>query len=394
MKRILGLFLLVLCMSLNVNARIFHKANTDTLSHYYSGSFWSNWSVGAQMEGNMYFGEDDRYGKLYGRLSPSGGLSIVKRATPIIYYRALFDFGTIHCWYKHDSPTRKYEGTMFHETFRDINTQLNVMFDVSTAYYGYRPDRSWRFVPYAGVGWIHPISNGHHNREIFFTLGAVTYYRIGDRLNLMLDFRHMFVNPRMNFVVTPNRFYEGMQTIGLGITYNIGKHGFKKIQAGNGNDYTNMLHRLDSLNELVNRKPAIDSSSLHPVVQNIIQHDTIEKHDTIYRSMPLMVRFPINQWVITSTEAARLDFYLKNEAHLHTARSIKLYRLVGSADKATGSADRNQFLSEQRVQAVFKLLSTKYHIKESMMTTEADGDRNNLFDDAAANRAVFVWLER
>ena len=64
--------------------------------------------------------------------------------------------------------------------------------------------------------------------------------------------------------------------------------------------------------------------------------------------------------------------------------------VVGSADKQTGSAARNQFLSEQRAKYVKNILVKKYGLVDGNITINAEGSRNNVFDTPAKNRVVTI----
>ena len=68
----------------------------------------------------------------------------------------------------------------------------------------------------------------------------------------------------------------------------------------------------------------------------------------------------------------------------------KVFVLTGSADKTTGTAKRNQYLSEQRVNNVKKLLVEKYGIAEDHLVVKAEGSSNNRFGSAVLNRVVTI----
>ncbi|MFR7964475.1 MAG: OmpA family protein [Alistipes finegoldii] len=68
----------------------------------------------------------------------------------------------------------------------------------------------------------------------------------------------------------------------------------------------------------------------------------------------------------------------------------KTFTLIGSADKATGSKELNQRLSEQRMEYVYDLLKNKYGIAPERLIKKAEGDTNNRFAEPELNRAVIV----
>ena len=68
----------------------------------------------------------------------------------------------------------------------------------------------------------------------------------------------------------------------------------------------------------------------------------------------------------------------------------KTFKVIGSADKSTGSAKRNQQLSEMRAEAVCNALVEKYGVNKKQLQVVANGSNNEPFDKPVLNRVTIV----
>ena len=69
----------------------------------------------------------------------------------------------------------------------------------------------------------------------------------------------------------------------------------------------------------------------------------------------------------------------------------KKYNVMGYADKATGSAERNDFLAENRAKNVYDLLVKEYGVPANSLVLDSKGGVGNLyFDDPQMSRSVII----
>lgn len=366
----------------------------DTIrSRFFSKKFWHNWSVGVAGGASLYFGEDCHKVKFSKRLGPEAELYFMKRATPIIAFRGLVAYSKVNGWFPTNVGVHEWDGSEFYQNFHMLTVQLHTLFDISTAIYGYDPNRKWHVMPYAGVGVTRPWGPGRFNREILFALGANVKLALSKRLDLTLDARHIFVNPRQDYVVKHGRYYEGMQTLSLGLSCKLGKQGFRRLESTyQGEDGYAARRRATIIDNTIIVENAPETEVI-PVPAPIIINDTIYINDC--KILPLMLCFKINDPILYEQELARLDFYMENLEELMPDYRDRKYNItiVGSADKATGNAKINQRLSEQRADNLKQVLVNKFGIPASQIITVPQGDRNNRFEVASPNRAVYLTIE-
>jgi outer membrane protein OmpA-like peptidoglycan-associated protein len=102
---------------------------------------------------------------------------------------------------------------------------------------------------------------------------------------------------------------------------------------------------------------------------------------------PVSVYFDCGSSKLSAREKAHLEYFANNLVNGDTKLSVN-----GYADKQTGSAKRNQTLSEQRVKTVVDLL-TKAGANEANIETAAHGSSVQPFDGAAKNRVVTIEVK-
>ena len=110
---------------------------------------------------------------------------------------------------------------------------------------------------------------------------------------------------------------------------------------------------------------------------------------TFFENMgPATVYFEIGQTVLNDKEMEHLDFIAKNLV-TSADKNTKIYlSLLGTADGNTGTARRNQHLSEARAKYVYDILTTKYNISKERLIIKSEVVKKAA--KPALNRAVVI----
>lgn len=104
-----------------------------------------------------------------------------------------------------------------------------------------------------------------------------------------------------------------------------------------------------------------------------------------YVAAPLAVFFPISQSRLTDMDLINLG----NFAEV-VKKSGKRYKIMGSADKATGNKRINLKLSQDRANAVYNALVNKFGVNPDQLEVIAKGDENEPFNKPVLNRVVIL----
>lgn len=353
---------------------------------YETNRLFDNIFVGVAGGVNLYFGENDSEGKFGKRLAPALDIHVGKWFTPSIGARVGYAGLQAKGWTTAGTLyAKKADGNLFQEKFGVMYLHADALWNFSNAVSGYREDRTWNFVPYAGVGWARSYGNDSHDNEIGFDVGLLNVVRLCKSLDLTLEARCLLVNQRFDGV-SGGRLGEGMLSVTAGLAYKFNRRGFTRASNVQPIDITPYLNRIRGLEEN-NSTLASKNSVLNDENEKLRNAPAKVVVEQKVSASPVVLFFKIGKATLDSKELTNLEFYVKNAIK---ADKDKTFTLIGSADKATGSRELNQRLSEQRMEYVYNLLKNKYGVAPDRLVKKAEGDTNNRFAEPELNRAVIV----
>ena len=342
---------------------------------YETNKFGDNWFIGAGAGVNSW---------LVNGASPKAGVAVDafvgKWITPTV--------GVRMGWKGLKDGVSAKDGYMIaDEKFNYNSVHADVLWNLSNLFSGYKETRTWNISVYPTFAYM----NAAKNKEFGAGIGMLNNFRLGNRVGLYLDLSALTtkadfagISPR------PKTLVGVLPSATFGLTVNLGKTGFKRhssvvpaivpvpfteAQYNNLQDKVNALEKENKdlkaqIEELKNAKP-----------------DTVTVSKAGDLVSPATLYYEIGSTKLSEREEAHLEFYVKN---ILEQAPDKVFVLTGSADKGTGTAARNQYLSEQRVNNVKKALVEKYGISEDHLVVKAEGATNNRFSSAVLNRVVTI----
>ena len=334
---------------------------------------------------NVYQGESDSYGN---HVAPALDVSVGKWVTPCVGLRLQYSGLKANGWDNARSPyavSSKGPDSkgMYQEKFNVMNLHGDVMWNISNAIGGYKETRTWNFVPYVGFGWARSAANNLYNNEFAFTYGLLNNIRLGNLVDLNLEVKQMVVNQGFDQVVRGAKS-EGMFTVTAGLTFKLNRRGFNRPTVAVPADYTPYNNKIAALedelakskadakrlaDELAAEKNKVKEAPAAPAIEG-----------------PIMgTFFNIGSYTITPQEIMNLGYV----ANYIKAYPNKKFTIVGYADSATGSAKRNQYLSQQRADAVCKVLVDRFGVDASQLEVVAKGGTDK-FPEIPLNRVAIV----
>ena len=301
---------------------------------------------------------------------------------------------------KDSSKSGELNKAAFHYLHGDL------LWNISNAIDGYKETRFWNFIPYV-TGGLSLIK--HHDLKVFdqeFAGGAglLNSLRLGERVNLNLDFNLILARAaayNMNGFIGR---YVGFPTATVGLQFNLGRTGFDRLSSvmpvivpmpfteSQYNDLKNKVAALERENAQLKNKIADLENQLAPF-KNLVDGQTYLFQNGRFTAVeakvasPATVYFDLGSAKVSDREKAHLEFF----ANSVVDNATKLL-LTGSADKQTGTSNGNQKLSEKRVDAV-KALLEKLGANGDNIETVANGDTKNVFDTPAKNRCVVIEVK-
>lgn len=369
-----------------------------TLKHQVvTNNFWSNWFIDAGADYIAFYSDQEHGMNMKkspfwtGRRSWGADLSVGKWATPVFGARLKAGalWGTRVCdlvsgALNTDCPT-----------YKRWSLSLQPMINLTNLFGGYKP-RVYNISLYGGAGFdwnkggIDVVDL--NSLSMMYTVGVFNTFNITKRFHVNLDIYlnagesdmdGVEVAPRVNHRVIKTRDIQFGMSAGIGV--NLGKVGWDNAPDVDAIMAMNQA-QLDALNAALADAEA-ENARLKALIANHKCPEATTKIVKEFTTSNASVFFNINQTKI----ASKKDLVnVKELAEIAKQKDCKVV-VTGYADSKTGSASRNQTLSEGRAQTVADEL-VKMGVKRENIEVVAKGGVMDL-DPYSYNRRAVVTLK-
>jgi outer membrane protein OmpA-like peptidoglycan-associated protein len=352
---------------------------------YETNRFGDNWFIGVGGGINIFLNEGFDIA-----ISPSIDANFGKWFTPSVGMRAGYQGFSTQVMAGDDA--RKFGYMYFHGDF---------LWNMSNALSGYKETRFWNLVPYAHAGYFRTYGlNGSNfiDNEIAAGAGLLHNLRLIDRLDLIIDMRATTVNGR----AIGSDGVSLLPSVTAGLAVDLGFPNFVRtstivgaLELANA-EKTAILEAAVLALETANLALEEENINLDKANTALSKENAALKKrpagmdlETFFENMgPATVYFEIGQTVLNDKEMEHLDFIAKNLV-TSADKNTKIYlSLLGTADGNTGTARRNQHLSEARAKYVYDILTTKYNISKERLIIKSEVVKKAA--KPALNRAVVI----
>ena len=352
---------------------------------YETNRFGDNWFIGVGGGINIFLNEGFDIA-----ISPSIDANFGKWFTPSVGMRAGYQGFSTQVMAGDDA--RKLGYMYFHGDF---------LWNMSNALSGYKETRFWNLVPYAHAGYFRTYGlNGSNfiDNEIAAGAGLLHNLRLIDRLDLIIDMRATIVNGR----AIGSDGVSLLPSVTAGLAVDLGFPNFVRtstivgaLELANA-EKTAILEAAVLALETANLALEEENINLDKANTALSKENAALKKrpagmdlETFFENMgPATVYFEIGQTVLNDKEMEHLDFIAKNLV-TSADKNTKIYlSLLGTADGNTGTARRNQHLSEARAKYVYDILTTKYNISKERLIIKSEVVKKAA--KPALNRAVVI----
>ena len=231
-------------VSSGINEDMLRQIEPTYLKEVAVPSAWSsNWFVGMSGGISTFVGKPHGTWNLFDRMKHSLAIEAGKWFTPEIGGRLSFQGFQLK-----DASKNVRDNKMVHADFL-WNVTNSFVKDHATT-------QRWGFIPYAGCGIIHNEDNGKSSFVINY--GVIGQYHLTKRLAVNMELGGATTFRDYDGVGASNKFGDNLFTLSAGLTFNIGKVGWKKVVDAapyiNQNkwlaDYTNdLLVRIQKLSK-------------------------------------------------------------------------------------------------------------------------------------------------
>jgi outer membrane protein OmpA-like peptidoglycan-associated protein len=336
-------------------------------------SIGSNWFVHAGVGAQAILGDYNEKSNFSNRITLAPAVSVGKWVNPYWGVRLKGQGGALH--------TFGNDGAMQHNHY--YNAHLDAMWNLSNYWGVYSPEKFFNFTPYAGLGYAHRFQSDDDtpSTDALSVNGGVQFgFRLCKRVNLDFDLGLAVVPDYFDRIIAHAQNDIIAAATG-GLTVFLGKMSFETIVPFDPDlvsELNDKINKLRADNELLSKRPEScpESPLISPAVINEINY------------VPNVVFFRLNSAKVDQNQQRSVF----NTAEFLKANGGKI-KVVGYADKGTGSGNYNLILSEKRAKAVAKELVSKYDIPSEKIVVEWKGSEEQPYVENDWNRVVIMSAE-
>lgn len=394
---------------------------------YLTNKWYDNWSFGIAGGAQIMVGKGNKPLPV----TPEFEINITKWVVPAIGVRLGFQGPQVK-EYRYVTKTdfnnhfiaKGYPGHGFEGDclmkWQQLYLHGDILFNISSMFWGYKENRIVSVIPYVNAGFYrlsHPDYNyfnpkdkttGQYYRDREFALGGgiLLNFRITNNWYATLDYRDASISSRYHTFKNEGGNRTNNMSLSVGVTYTIKKWYFEKQNEAVAPvvaSYTQAKEALDDIKQ-ANKDLSTQNEALGKEVKNLNDSLDVLRNALAQAKAngtdidPILARianadlvfyYDINQSKLTTTEALRLDNYVQT---VLDKDSKHVFYITGSADKGTGTEQRNIQLSSSRAEYVKNLLMKKYKISDSQIVIK-DPMITDQHKDARFDRCVIMESE-
>ncbi len=364
-------------------------------------AMWENWFVSGGVGTSIYAGDSDRHGSIGGRFAPTFEISAGKWFTPYIggrvQYSGLSFRGFTNMKDNVFVTGDKDSKGLYKQKWRYMYFHFDAMLNLSNFMRGYKEDRFYSFIPYAGAGWIRVPKT----TDDAFTMNVGLYnsFRVNRRLDLFLDLRGVMVGEdTIDGEVCGDFGVEGIFTTTVGINVKLGKQGWKRpIQPRVIDGYKSTISAKES--DVKRYKTQLAKSKkenaklksgvkAQPMKSDEAKCCQCCQTSATVKIPNVVITFELNRSELSNIAKVNLSNIAKT---LNKYPSSEKHIIAGYADNTTGNEKSNYELSKARAKVVFDYLTEKCYVDPSCLVIEPRGGIDNMFyNDSSLSRVVII----
>lgn len=202
----------------NASLEMLEPIKPSYLENITSARIWKdNWFLGISGGASAFVGSPLGCADLFDRIEPTLSVAGGKWFTPAIGGRASFQGFKLK-----NSLLQKQSYQSVHADF---------LWNVLSHSYNARDQPKWKVVPYVGFGIIHNEDNG--NSPFAFSYGVTGQYRLSQRTHLTMELGGTTTFKDFDGRGASNRFGDNLMSLTAGLSFCIGKVGWKRVVDAN-----------------------------------------------------------------------------------------------------------------------------------------------------------------
>ena len=286
---------------------------------------------------------------------------------------------------------------------------VDFMLNASNWIGGYRADRAWYAVPFAGFGYMASNFTDRSQREnvsgarqnFAFTAGLLNKFRLSPAFDFNIELKGLLTKSSICPAKMNGSYLAGL-TATAGITYRFNQRGWERgvpgytaddirafqdaVSAGNS-----ALAAAQAENAALNNKlkaaqaEAAAAKAAADAAAKAAADAAAKKVNTLNPTSIIFYDYSMSK--LTPKEKTRLELMADL---IKDGPKDRVYSIEGHADQQTGTAAGNKKVAENRAKSVYDFL-VKCGVNPKQLTYEGKGNAANVYENnQKANRAVII----
>ncbi|WP_291530099.1 OmpA family protein [Bacteroides sp. UBA939] len=184
------------------------------LENITSAVVWKgNWFLGFSNGALVFAGSPLGHANLFDRIEPTLSVSAGKWFTPAVGGRVSFQGFKL----KNSLPHK--------QSYQSVHADF--LWNVLSRHYNTCDLSQWNLIPYVGLGIIH--NEGNRNSPFAFSYGVTGQYRLSQRIHLTMELGGTTTFKDFDGRGVSNRFGDNLISVTAGLSFSIGKVGWKRV---------------------------------------------------------------------------------------------------------------------------------------------------------------------
>lgn len=366
---------------------------------FVSNGFWDNWEISAGLGGGTAFSNSGNLGSWGDRFGFEGNLSLTKWLHPVVGVRGQLQGG----WFNN------FDADLGKLKWPYLFVHADVMVNASNWIGGYREDRAWYAVPFAGFGYLasnftdksQQKSLSGTNQEFAFTAGLLNKFRLSPAFDFNIELKGLMAKSEICPASVGGAYLFGF-TATAGITYRFNQRNWQRgvpgytaedirafqdaVAAGNAALEASKAENARLTEELAAAQAAAKEAETAAAEAEAKAAAEAKKVNT--SSSPTSIIFyDYSMSKLTAKDKTRLELtadLIKN------GPKDRVYTIQGHADQQTGTPAGNKRVAENRAKNVYNYL-IKCGVNPKQLTYEGLGNEPDVYKNIQkANRSVII----
>ena len=395
------LILLLAAVALATSVWAQDTPKKPSFAGFVSNGFWDNWEITLGGGAGTALSNGTNQGSFGDRINFEANFGLTKWFHPVTGMRLQLQGGRF----------ANFDDVLGKAKWPYLFVHADFMLNFSNWAGGYREDRAYYAVPFAGFGYMasnftdrSQRENASGSRQEFaFTAGLLSKFRLSPAFDFNIELKGLLAKSDICPAEMNGSYLAGLSAT-AGITYRFNQRGWERgvpgytaddirafqnaVAAGNSALEAARSENADLANRLKAAEAEADAAkaaAAAAAAKAAAEAAAAQKVNTLSPTSIIFYDYSMSK--LTPKEKTRLELMADL---IKSGPKDRVYKIEGHADQQTGTAAGNKRVAENRAKSVYDFL-VKCGVNPKQLTYEGKGNAANVYENnQKANRAVII----